>query len=709
MDFKKGIIFFLFFHFSTLIFGGGKLDKAFEALSIYDYFKAKELFTKALKSDPCAANFGLGQIYFNDRNPFTNLDSARIYILESQNAWEYSKEKERISLLAYSIDSISIHAFLESIASKALEGAIENNTIEDYEYFIENYSYSDLRLSAVGLRNELVYQEALEINSSAAFKEFMDMYPDSKQFSEAKLKYQLRLFEESTSFSRVSDIEQFIKNYPSSPYLPQAQDKLYELYTSDGKIDTYIRFINKYPSNPNVKASWENIYKISTEILTPEVLADFLMEYPHYPDRESVKDELRNLLKILIPAKMNDKWGFIDTAGIWIIRPVYDSCEPFSEGMALVSEDNKLGFINSRGKLSILPEYEDAESFKNGFALVYNGEKYGAINRFGDHIAEMEYDDIGVFVDGYAYASKNNRYGYIDENGLVIIPFIYDQAFNMENNKALVKQYEKFGIIDSKNEWIVPFEYEWIEPHFKDSLIKVKKGGKFGLINSKLDTILAIENNFIGRIDQELILVIKEGKVGYINQKGEWKIPMIYESDPFILDWGEFDKGMARIRIKGKMGLIDTTGTRVVPAIFDEIGYYDGILYPVKKNGKWGYADENIKLIISYRYEQVYPFEGDLARVRKNNKWGMIDRSGKVIIPLEYNKIILSEGVYITENDTAFGMIDYFGTTILDAVFDQIKYQDLGFYELQTGGKFAYLDINRRKVFWKEIGFLFPE
>jgi len=480
------------------------------------------------------------------------------------------------------------------------------------------------------------------------------------------------------------------------------------LFTSDGKVDTYIRFINKYPSNPNVKASWEKIYKISTEILTPEALADFLMEYPHYPDREAVKDELRNLLKILIPAKMNDKWGFIDTSGTWIIRPVYDSCEPFSEGMSLVSEDNKLGFINSRGMLTILPEYEDAESFTNGFAIVYNGEKYGAINRFGDHIVKMEYDDIGVFVDGYAYASKNGRYGYIDENGFVIIPFIYDQAFNMENKKALVKQYEKFGIIDSKNEWIVPFEYEWIEPHFKDSLIKVKKGGKFGLINSKLDTILAIDNDFIGRIDQDLILVIKENKVGYINQKGEWKIPLIYESDPFVLDWGEFDKALARIRIKGKMGLIDTSGTRVVPAIFDEIGYYDGILYPVKKNGKWGFADENIKLAISYRYEQAYPFEGDLARVRKNNKWGMIDRSAKVIVPLEYNKIILSEGVYITENDTAYGMIDYYGTTILDPIFDQIEYQDLGFFELQSRGKFAYLDINRRKVFWKEIGFLIP-
>ena len=290
----------------------------------------------------------------------------------------------------------------------------------------------------------------------------------------------------------------------------------------------------------------------------------------------------------------------------------------------------------------------------------------------------------------------------------MIIPFIYEQAFNVENGRALVKNYGKFGIIDLDNNWIVPFEFDWIEPHFKDSLIKVKQQLKFGLINSKMDSILAIDYDFIGRIDQDLILVIKDNKVGYIDQQGEWKIPMIYESDPFTLDWGEFDHGLARIKIKGKMGIIDTSGSRIVPAIFDEIGFYDGLLFPVKKGGKWGYADQSIKLIIPYSYEQALPFEGDIARVRKNGKWGLIDRSAKVIVPLEYNKIVFSEGVYITENDTAYGMMDYTGNTILDPIFDQIKYNTIGFYELKLNGKLAYLDIYRRKVFWKEVGFSIP-
>ena len=54
----------------------GKIEKAFEALKIYDYFQARELFKKSLKSNPSAAAYGLSLICSNDKNPFYQLDSA---------------------------------------------------------------------------------------------------------------------------------------------------------------------------------------------------------------------------------------------------------------------------------------------------------------------------------------------------------------------------------------------------------------------------------------------------------------------------------------------------------------------------------------------------------------------------------------------------------------------------------------------------------
>ena len=286
---------------------------------------------------------------------------------------------------------------------------------------------------------------------------------------------------------------------------------------------------------------------------------------------------------------------------------------------------------------------------------------------------------------------------------------MYDQAFSFENGKAIAQQNKRFGAVDMNNKWLLPFEFDWIEPHFEDSIIKVRKDGKFGIISLDLDTILAIEYEQIGRMNQQLILIVKDDKAGYINPQGDFLIPLKYETDPFILNWGEFDQGLARIKIKGKMGIIDSTGKRIVPAIFQEIGMFDGVLYPVKKNGKWGYADDKIKLQINYRYQKAYPFEGKYARVMKNNEWGLIDSLGKVALPITYKKIIPSGGVYILENDSAFGMMDYEMNVILNTEFDKIIYKDLGYFEIHFNGKMAYLDINRRKVFWKELGFMLSE
>lgn len=707
--YNRAIILFIVLLLSNQLNGKDLIKSAYYDLSIYNYFGAKEKFEKALKKSKVAASFGLSEIYKNDKNPFHSLDSARVYALMSDNSWPSTSEKERVKIAVYKIDSLSIKKQLEEIASLALSYSMEENTIDAFNHFIDNYTYSPLTKEAILRRNELLFAEAKQKNTSRSYREFMNFYPNALQYDQAKEQYELRVFEESNSFKNINDIERYIKEYPNSPYLLQAQDNLYKLCTKSGKIADYRSFIKKYPLNPNVDASWEQIYKIETAQVSPEVLSDFLMVYPDYPMIERVKEELVNLLKVLVPARLNEKWGFIDMEGNWIIRPIFDSCEPFSEGMALISRNDQFGFINTRGDEIVLAAYEDAESFKNGIAIVFDGEKYGAVNRFGDKVIDSKYDDIGEFNDGIAYASKKNKYGYIDRNGFVIIPFMYDQAFSFENGVAIAKQNKRFGAVDFNNKWLLPFEFDWIEPHFENSIIKVRKDNKFGIISLSMDTILSFEYDQIGRMDQQLILVVKDDKVGYINPKGEIVVPLKYETDPFILNWGEFDLGLARIKIKGKMGIIDSTGKRVVPAIFQEIGEFDGVLYPVKKNGKWGYADDKIKLQINYRYQKAYPFDAKYARVMKNNAWGLIDSLGKVALPIEYKRIMPSGGVYILENDSAFGMMDYEMNVILNTEFDQIIYRDLGYFEIQLNGKMAYLDIDRRKVFWKELGFKVSE
>jgi hypothetical protein len=155
------------------------------------------------------------------------------------------------------------------------------------------------------------------------------------------------------------------------------------------------------------------------------------------------------------------------------------------------------------------------------------------------------------------------------------------------------------------------------------------------------------------------------------------------------------------------MGVIDTADTRIVPAIFEDMGRFEGDLFPIKKRGKWGYSDTDIKLKIPYQFQMALPYVDSLARVKADNKWGMIDYSGEIIIPFDYNKIQQFETFYILENDTAIGLISMKGTEILPVVFNRIILDDQGFFIVLYKGKLAYFDFRRKVFFWKEKGFAF--
>ena len=684
-----------------------KLEKGYNALYEYNYFEAKRLFYKALKKHECGASFGLSSIYLNNKNPFYNLDSARVYALNSLAIWELTKQKEKEKIILFQIDSLSILHLADTVAYTAFDQFRSENTLEGYEYYLTNYSWSNYIEKTKLLRDQLAFELAKSENTARAYAEFINIYPNALQINEAIVLYDQRIFEETTSIQRIKDYEQFLLENPNSPHRQKAEDQIFILATSSGELVDYLLFIRQHPTNSHINEAWYEVYKARTEELTLLNLMEFRFDFPTYPMLDDLKFEINQIQQKLIPATDENKWGFIDTTGNWVLQPQFDFCEPYSEGMALIENNERYGFVDLYGELIIDPIYEEADYFNRGVAIVFNGEYYGAINRFGKIKIPFEYDDIGEFVDGIAYALKNGNYGYIDVAGKVVVPFVYQQAFSISNNRALVKQNDKYGIINKANKIILPFDFDWIEPNFSDTLIKVKAGDKFGIIALSGDTLLPLQYDKIGRIDNDPILVIDQGKVGYYSRSGDWVILPKYESDPSVLEWGEFSDGLARIRLKGNMGVIDTTDTRIVPAIFENMGSFKGVLFPIKKRGMWGYADHDIKLRIKYTYDMALSFIDSLARVKLNNKWGMIDIHGEEKIALEYKRIQFFEGYYVVENDFGIGLINLKGQFVLPVVFDGIIHDEQGFLILIYKGKLGYFDYRNHIIYWKESGFDF--
>ncbi|MDR2357395.1 MAG: WG repeat-containing protein [Oscillospiraceae bacterium] len=68
--------------------------------------------------------------------------------------------------------------------------------------------------------------------------------------------------------------------------------------------------------------------------------------------------------------KQNGKWGFVDTAGTFMIEPQFDDALSFSGHLAAVKQGELWGYLALTGKLAIEPQYLRAKSFAGGNAPV---------------------------------------------------------------------------------------------------------------------------------------------------------------------------------------------------------------------------------------------------------------------------------------------------------------------------------------------------
>lgn len=156
--------------------------------------------------------------------------------------------------------------------------------------------------------------------------------------------------------------------------------------------------------------------------------------------------------KILMFAKFNGKYGFVDKNGTNKIDFKYDFTDGFREDipLAAIGLNDKYGFIDETGQIKIPLIYEFAESFENGLAVVVKNGKVGFIDNTGNIVIPTEYD-VEFVNNVYDYAFKFERKSL----GLGC-SFKYGGV-------ALVKKNGKYGLIDTKGNNLTPFKYDHVK------------------------------------------------------------------------------------------------------------------------------------------------------------------------------------------------------------------------------------------------------
>lgn len=683
----------------------GKLSKGFDALDKYDYFKAKELFEKAIEKEPAAAAFGISTIFYRNDNPFYNLDSSYKYILVAESSYKTISEKEKDKLLKFKVDSMAIQNLKDSIDRNKYIAIKSSQKSEVFDAYYQTHLDSDYRDLAEDRRDELNFEAAKEKNTALAYQLFFVSYPNAKQVIEAKNRFEERLFVEHTSGGKAADYNYFIKKYPESPFVQAALDSVYAYYTKVKNQENYYQFIKENSKHPKVNEAWRNIYKLYTADYSPEKILEFKINYPDYPFIDDLKQDMRLAAMQFLPFKVNNQWGFMDINGKVMVEAKYNWVEPFVEGLALVVLNGKLGYINKSGEEIIPLEYEDGESFNGGFAIVSKDDLFGMIDRTNKIIIPLKYDLVGNFMSDLALVANETAYGFINKKGELSIPMNLEYATDFEKGFALVEMNGMKGMINSKGKTVIPFEYNWLEPFNNNGVCRAQKDSLFGLLNTNGGIQLEFDYDHIGEFGKGLFMVVQNGKYGYVDRIGELKIPIEFDFRREALTWGTFKKGYTKFFYKDKFGIIDSSGSKIVPAIFEDIKEYDqNNLIAVKKKGKWGFMNQNSKLIVSYKYDDAFSFYNEGGLVKEDSLWGVIDEKGKYIIESRFHSIVSFDTLgFLIEIEGKKGLLNKRFESILPNEFELIEKSDSKFIlKLEKEGNVFYYN-------WKEAKFIYPE
>ena len=181
----------------------------------------------------------------------------------------------------------------------------------------------------------------------------------------------------------------------------------------------------------------------------------------------------------------------------------------------------------------------------------------------------------------------------------------------------------------------------------------------------------------VGKFKEGLAAVQKDGKLGYINTKGEQIIECKFD------DACCFKEGLASVQKDGKWGYINTKGEQIIECKFDDTLGFDEGLASVQKDGKWGYINTKGEQAIECKFDHAYDFSEGFAWVEKDGKWGYINTKGCfVIFDKSKNEIEVFDKVidrsnntfYLSRLDNKFGLLDEnFSVVIKNSIYGKFE------------------------------------
>lgn len=196
--------------------------------------------------------------------------------------------------------------------------------------------------------------------------------------------------------------------------------------------------------------------------------------------------------------------------------------------------------------------------------------------------------------------------------------------------------------------------------------------------------------------DDNVIFVDNNGLIALFDSNGQQLTDYKYSR---IL--GGIEEGFFEVIDKNnKYGQLSITGEEVIPCIYDDSGYFEEGIVPMKLGEKWGMVNHKNETIIPFEYEDIFGCNNNRISAKLNGKWGVIDKFNNKLIDFKYDEIciylIRDCGSIPARVGDKWGIIDIYDNVIYDFIYDDCDSLDeKGWYKFKQKDKWAIYSCER--------------
>jgi hypothetical protein len=653
------------------------LHKGFEALSIYDYFKAKKIFVSKLKTKKknilSGSQVGLTEIYSRKDNPFFHLDSAIKYVrLAKLNYDLIPKDKNtlfyRTDISEKYIDSLKAIIDLQLEARYPIVKA-DSNGLEQVEEFIFKY-FDHPKLAYYNNKRDTLALAIAKPQGAKGMYNFIKSFPNSLLRKEAEKLRDEFIFKSSIEENNFESFDRFIQLHQQNEYKSAAIDSLYELSFKNENIEWLERLLKEYPAKKHERKS-QNLWLMKKCL---EAKKTFPIKFNPALFAKEVQEKLMQLEKysnqnFLIYPTEDEKIEFINEAGeITANTDFVEAQLPFN-GLSIATLQNMYTLADINGTKILNANLEDLEYIFPFHYIFSKNNKYGIINALGDVLIEPIYEELNYSKDSkILIALKNKKFGLITCFNNTVLPFEYENISDIKHNQCIIKKNESFYLYDMVKKGFQALNYEWLDNMHSD-WIRVKRNGKYGIINYRNESIINCDYDRIKIYNDSLFLVVKNELFGIINQKNEVILPVENLYDESVEKEILVTKNYKKVIVELGESIVNNYNQEIILKKLKQKVKLVNNRFAILSNNKGFQLFDLFKkqMITNYKTEPVLLSE-NLLFVKEKNKTLLLNLTNNR--KMECSEVEKWNGLYLIKVKENFQLIHENLSDVLNKTFD---------------------------------------